>query len=94
MAITQSTCPLGSPIILGAAGDKLNQNLLIREAVWTGCTTAANVLVISDYASGVTLYTGLGVANQDTPIVGLRDQRLRNGIKVTTMDAGQLLLYL
>jgi len=94
MAITQSVCTLGAPIILGAAGDKLDQTLMIREAVWTGCSTAAHALVISDYDSGVTLYTGLGVANQDTILTGLRDQRLRNGIKVTTMGSGQVLLYL
>jgi len=64
MAITQSQCTLGSPIIFAAAADKLDQNLFIREALWTGCSTAAHVLLISDYDSGVTLHKSIGVANR------------------------------
>jgi len=94
MGITQSNCPLGSPIIFGAAADKLDQNLLIREAIWAGCTTAAHALQINDYDSTAILYVGLGIANADVRIHGLCGQRLRNGIKVVTMDSGNLLLYL
>ena len=94
MGITQSNCPLGSPIIMTAADDKLDQNLMIREAIWTGCSAAAHVLKIVDYDSTAILYNGLGVANQDTRLHGLCGQRLRNGIQITTIGSGQLLLYL
>jgi len=94
MAITQSNCPLGGPIIFGAAADKLDQNLIIREAIWAGCTTAAHVLKVVDYDSGTILYDGLGEANADKRLHGLCGQKLRNGIKITTMGSGDLLLYL
>lgn len=93
MALSQTDGGNGIPIIFGAIGDKLDRLLLIKEAIWTGCDTAGDTLIVSDYDSNHTLYTGLGEANADKVLVGLRGQRV-DGIKVTDMSSGQLLIYL
>ncbi len=93
MAVTQTDSSLGGPMILAAAGDKIDRNIFIREAVWAGCSAAAHALKIVDYDSGTILYEGLGVANQDSQLWGLNGQRLRNGIKVTNLGSGRVLLY-
>ena len=93
MSITQTAAKYPAPIIFGAAADKLDKEMLIRCAIWAGCATAADALTIYDYDSTAILYDGLGEANADRVLWGLKGQRV-DGINITVMGSGQLLIYL
>lgn len=93
MAITQTDAIYPAPIIFAAEGDKLDRDLLIREAYWTGIGTDGDDLIISDYDSSAILVKGKGVANDWVPLTPLFGQRVA-GLKLTTMDSGQILIYL
>lgn len=93
MAVSQTNAKYPAPIIFGAQGDALDRELIVREAVWTGIGTSGDDIVISDYDSTASLYIGKGYANVDQYIDVLRGQRV-DGIKLTILDSGQLLIYL
>lgn len=93
MAITQTAAKYPAPIIFAAGGDKLDREMLIREAYWVSATTAGDDLVISDYDSTATLFECKAAANDVIPITPLFGQRV-DGIKVTTLDHGKVLIYL